>query len=252
MFSFKNQRNDVVSGSFSAQWSQYEYGSTTWGATPESRANRLKVELGVDDESLKNKLLIDAGCGAGDFHSYAERKYSVQIILVDISDSVEEAFNRNAFNQNCHYVQCDLANIPLRKKIFDYAYSNGVLHHMDRPLDGFKQLAGLLKEGGVMYVWLYHEYEGFDKLYLLSRLVCRMPREAQLAICKGLSLLISAKMNIANILRDKKTHIPLYRELIIMHMDALTPVYQSSHTQGELKEWLLSNGLIRSLWWKIL
>ncbi len=191
----------------------------------------------MDDEGLKNKLLIDTGCGTSDFHYYAERTYSVLIIGVDISDSVEEPFNRDTFNLHCHHVQCDLANIPLRDKVFDNAYSNVVFHHIDRPLDGFKQLAGLVKEGGgVMYVWLYQEYEGFDKLYLLSRLVCRMPRAAQLALCKGLSLFILAKKNIANILREKKTHMPLYRELIIMYMDALTPVYQSSHKQGELKE----------------
>ena len=53
-----------------------------------------------------------------------------------------------------HVIQADLCRLPL-KRVFDYAYTIGVIHHLLDPSVGFKSLASKVKPGGHFSVWLY-------------------------------------------------------------------------------------------------
>lgn len=226
-----------VSTSFSSQWEKYYYGSKTWGAYPEERANRLLIEFGVTHNDLDGKLLLDTGCGTGDFHAYATRKFNVEIIGIDIADSVDRAFKINKFKPNINYIQGSVITPPIKDKVFDFIYSNGVLHHVPHPYKAFESLARLNKTGGRIYIWLYHKMNSFDKLYYISRVVCHLPTNLQVMVCKSMSHLLRAKQKLVD-----RIEIMPFEEAMVMYMDALTPVYQSVHTQEELGEWYLNHG----------
>ena len=54
-------------------------------------------------------------------------------------------------------MQCDIENIQLLNKKFDFIECVGVLHHMDNPFIGLKKLSLSLKNGGIMFIGLYSE-----------------------------------------------------------------------------------------------
>ena len=57
---------------------------------------------------------------------------------------------------NVHIVQADIFVLPF-KKVFDYAFSVGVLHHTPDPKKAFLSLAGKVKKGGAISAWIYGE-----------------------------------------------------------------------------------------------
>ena len=86
---------------------------------------------------------------------------------MDLSDAVETAFAATRALENVHIVQADIYHLPF-PRIFDYAFSVGVLHHLPDPLRGFKSLASKVKQGGHLSAWVY----GAENNEWITRWVC--------------------------------------------------------------------------------
>jgi SAM-dependent methyltransferase len=56
---------------------------------------------------------------------------------------------------NIEYAQADILRIGSIRRDFDVIESGGVLHHLDDPFAGWRELISLLRPGGVMCVGLY-------------------------------------------------------------------------------------------------
>jgi len=105
-------------------------------------------------EFLKDKVILDAGCGMGRYTRIAGEMGS-EIIGVDLSLSVLKAHQVTHDNPFAHIVQGDILNLPFREKQFDVVYSLGVLHHTPDAKRSFLNLTRYLKEGGLISVWVY-------------------------------------------------------------------------------------------------
>jgi SAM-dependent methyltransferase len=46
----------------------------------------------------------------------------------------------------------------LRAEVFDYVFSNGVLHHTANAFGGFQDLCRVLRPGGFIVIGLYNTY----------------------------------------------------------------------------------------------
>jgi SAM-dependent methyltransferase len=108
----------------------------------------------VKPEFFAGKLVLEGGCGKGRHTQLAAQWGAKEIIGVDLSDAVETAFAGARHLPNAHIVQADIYKIPL-KPVFDYAFSVGVLHHLPDPRKGFLSLAGKVRAGGHLSVWVY-------------------------------------------------------------------------------------------------
>jgi SAM-dependent methyltransferase len=108
----------------------------------------------VQPSFLKDKVVLEGGCGKGRHTLLAERWGARDVVSVDLSDAVETAFAATKGSPNMHIVQADLCKLPLRP-IFDYAFTVGVLHHTPDPYAGFKSMASKIKPGGNFSVWVY-------------------------------------------------------------------------------------------------
>jgi SAM-dependent methyltransferase len=108
----------------------------------------------VTEDFFRDKVVLEGGCGKGRHTLLAARWGARDVVSVDLSDAVESAFAATRGSSNMHIVQADLCNLPLAR-VFDYAFSIGVLHHMPDPLAGFKSLASKIKSGGHFSVWVY-------------------------------------------------------------------------------------------------
>lgn len=108
----------------------------------------------VKPEFFRDKLVLEGGCGKGRHTELAARWGAREVIGIDLSAAVETAYAVTRELPNAHIIQADIYNLPLAK-VFDYAFSVGVLHHLPDPLGGFKSLASRVKPGGHISAWVY-------------------------------------------------------------------------------------------------
>jgi len=108
----------------------------------------------VTQDFFRDKVVLEGGCGKGRHTLLAASWGARDVVAVDLSDAVESAFAATRGSENMHIVQADLGQLPLRR-VFDYAFSIGVIHHLEDPKLGFKSLASKIKPGGHFSVWVY-------------------------------------------------------------------------------------------------
>lgn len=108
----------------------------------------------VKPEFFKDKIVLEGGCGKGRHTQLAAQWGAREIIGIDLSAAVESAFAATRELPNAHIVQADIYNLPFAR-VFDYAFSVGVLHHLPDPRGGFKSLVSKVKPGGHMSAWVY-------------------------------------------------------------------------------------------------
>src|SRR5579871_5466094 len=104
--------------SFGRQWNRYD---VVRDADDEAT---FPVKTGVDPESLRGRLVLDAGCGGGRYTRLAA-KHGARVIGVDLSTAVEKAAASSASFPDVAIVQADLLNLPLAEGMFDFAFSIG-------------------------------------------------------------------------------------------------------------------------------
>ncbi|HEY0376012.1 MAG TPA: methyltransferase domain-containing protein [Pyrinomonadaceae bacterium] len=108
----------------------------------------------VGPDFFKDKVVLEGGCGKGR-HSRLSAEWGARDhIGVDLSVAVETAFAATRDLENAHVVQADIYHLPF-KRVFDYAFSVGVLHHLPDPFGGFRSLASRVKAGGHLSAWVY-------------------------------------------------------------------------------------------------
>jgi SAM-dependent methyltransferase len=108
----------------------------------------------VNAEFFRNRLILEGGCGKGRHTALAAEFGARAIVAMDLSVAVEAAFANTRQLPNVHIVQADLNHPPV-KRVFDYAFSIGVLHHLPDPERGFHALVSKLRPGGSISAWVY-------------------------------------------------------------------------------------------------
>lgn len=108
----------------------------------------------VTSDFFKGKVVLEGGCGKGRHTRRIAGWGAKDIVAIDLSEAVEVAFAATRGLPNAHVVQADIFRLPLRR-VFYYAFSVGVLHHLPNPREGFKSLVSKVKSGGHMSAWIY-------------------------------------------------------------------------------------------------
>lgn len=109
-----------------------------------------------------NDILI-AGCGTGQESielAMKCRNTGEAILAVDLSlPSLAYAIRSSEALglANIRYAQADITMLDRLDDRFDIVTSNGVLHHLADPVEGWRKLTGLLKPRGLMQISLYSE-----------------------------------------------------------------------------------------------
>ena len=98
--------------------------------------------------------MLEGGCGKGRHTQLAAQWGARDVVGIDLSVAVESAFAATRDLENVHVVQADIYHLPF-PRVFDYAFSVGVLHHLPDPRGGFKSLASRVKPAGHLSAWVY-------------------------------------------------------------------------------------------------
>lgn len=100
-------------------------------------------------------LVLDAGTGLGRDALLYGRCSTAQVFGVDISDSVEFAYEHVRHQPNVHIVQADLTALPFPEGTFDYLACDQVLHHTPDTAASFSHLVDHLAPDGEIAVYVY-------------------------------------------------------------------------------------------------
>ena len=201
----------------------------------------------MNPDFLKDKVVLDAGCGAGRNSIFVSETARI-VIGFDASEKAVDAASLNVEGLGMAVVveQEDIYALPLLwDGAFDYVMSIGVLHHLPAPEVGFRKLVATLKHGGAISIWVYSRRDNRLALLLyepLRKLTTRIPH----SILYGLSLLPAVFVEVCNRMR-----LPLFRHYSVFPFstkwndafDMLSAPSAKYYDKQEIQRWYEHAGL---------
>lgn len=250
-----------VAQTFSFEWKAHHQGEleehTLFGNTLEEDWAYFREATGLDDDDLVGLSVLDAGCGSGRPTRQMAEHGAGTVVGVDFNEAVDEAFAFTADLPNVHIVQANVFSLPFRKLSFDLVWSQGVIHHTPDAAGAHAALSKLVRPGGTLYVWVYAKRFSpfrFTKDVLDAIRVTRLPEPVLLKIASTFSYaslgLLAGYRALRRLpgLRPSTTRGKLLvrprtlRELQLTWFDALSPEYDSRHTEAEVIGWFRRSG----------
>ena len=229
--------SDEYSRSFSFQWNIFT--QTQLDSEQNTQTRDTFVEkTRVDPQSLRGKIVLEAGCGMGRFLELVSRRSNATVVGFDLSLAVEAANRNVGFRPNVHVLQADIMHLPFAKSAFNFIFSIGVLHHTPNPKRAFASLVPLLKRRGEIAIWVYSKYHHPPLSDFYRMFTSRMPWSMSLALCRLFVKLYPVHKK----LRYFKLILPISmlddptRRLLDTY-DWYSPKYQFKFTSAEVTPW---------------
>lgn len=112
----------------------------------------------INYDSLKNKRVLEVGCGLGTMTEEFAREQS-KIIGLDITPKGAYITKKrlNTFNLDGHSVNADAENLPFKNEYFNFVFSWGVIHHTPNTQQAINEMYRVLKKNGIAKLMLYHK-----------------------------------------------------------------------------------------------
>ncbi len=226
------KKNKRTKNSFSKEWSVYDYQKDkTWNAGDDEMLCRFLLETNETDETLKGKIVFDAGCGNGKLNCLLGNN-SITNIAMDFSESIIIA-NKNNISEFVHFIQGDVQFPPVAFNYFDIVHSSGVLIHTDNTELSLSCLIPTLKTKGKMSVFLYHPRKDFihNLFNKIRSVTSKLPLGFQYYLY--LFTLFPASYLIKKIKGNQQNA----REMMVDILDWFTPEFRSEHSHNEVASW---------------
>jgi 2-polyprenyl-3-methyl-5-hydroxy-6-metoxy-1,4-benzoquinol methylase len=147
--------NDTIK-SFNYQWtnlkdSQYILNDEKWKNNVE---NYILDEISITRDQIKNKTVIDVGCGGGRW-TYGFAKLGCKVTAVDVSEGPVKITKE--FVPSAEVIISDLFDLPtkLGGRTFDIIWCWGVIHHTGNPKQAFETLLKLMHQESILHLYVY-------------------------------------------------------------------------------------------------
>lgn len=218
--------------SFTREWSFFNYEQDkTWNADTEGMLQRFLDETQETTETLKGKLIFDAGCGNGLLNQFVAR-CGATIIGVDFGLNIERAYQKNT-EQKAFFIQGDIQFPPFAIQSFDIVHSSGVLHHTNDTEHSFSCIESFVKPEGKLSVWLYHPRKDFihNLINSIRKVTSKLPTGIQYYLYRIILLPFAF---IIKRLRGNKQNT---REMMINIFDWFSPEFRWEHEPAEVVKW---------------
>jgi 2-polyprenyl-3-methyl-5-hydroxy-6-metoxy-1,4-benzoquinol methylase len=248
--------------SFGYQWNRFKSEQIDSINGTGLSTHRFHSETGWTKEWMKEKWILDAGCGAGRFLDVAS-KADCEVVGIDISNAVDAAKANLAGRRNVHLVQASIYELPFRNETFDGCYCIGVIQHTPEPQKTVSALPRLLKVGGKIAVTIYERkrWTLLYSKYLVRPVTKRLNKKLLLLLIKGsmpvlfpitevmfriprLGPYFMFAIPIANYVNESSlTWRQRYDWAILDTFDMLSPQYDQPQTQEDTEHTLKSEGI---------
>jgi ubiquinone/menaquinone biosynthesis C-methylase UbiE len=103
----------------------------------------------LSPDVFEKKLVLDAGCGAGDQSRYLI-SCGASVMSVDLSDAIELTARKLRLEPRWVGVQGDITALPIADTQFDIVYCEGVLQHTRDSQLAVKELARVARQDGLI------------------------------------------------------------------------------------------------------
>jgi len=216
----------------------------------------------LDLASLAGQVGLDAGCGKGRYTRFLAEHLEAEVAL-DGSSAVDAAARNLADVEGTAVVRSDLRSAPFAPESFDFISSLGVLHHLDDPFEGFRQLVTYLAPGGRILLYLYSRPErtsvrsvALSASAALRRITTRMSHPLLKACSTPIAAVlfwtfvkpgewgedhgISALADLPMYAYRRKP----FRSLVLDTFDRLSAPVEFRYVWSELEPWFKATGLV--------
>jgi ubiquinone/menaquinone biosynthesis C-methylase UbiE/uncharacterized protein YbaR (Trm112 family) len=220
--------------------------------------------------------VLDLGCGAGSaswpWLTSNAWTGKAMWVGVDISDSIDVAAEVLGNLANTHFVQADAMHLPFATGAFDFALSEGVLHHTPSTANAIAAAARVLRPGGELFFYVYRRkgpIREFTDDYIRQAIVEMSDEDAWQAM-RPLTAL-AKKLSDLHVTIEIDEDIPLlgmksgnedvqrliywnfaklywndalsFEENVHVNFDWYRPRYAHRQTEAEVREWCEAAGL---------
>ena len=160
---------DKITEKVREMYSKYPYPSPSSNALQTNELlNLLKIFSLENNYVMSNKKILDAGTGTGHrLINTAKNFQNNTFIGVDLSNKSLKIAKRLCKDNNLTNIEFRITNImeeltELGK--FDLILCMGVLHHLSNPKKGLNNLINILKENGIIFLYLYGKLGGHERM----------------------------------------------------------------------------------------
>jgi len=147
----------------------------------------------VDPDFLKGKLVLECGCGKGRHAKIVSECGASAVFAVDIGEAVDVAYDNVGRLPGVHVVQADIENLPFNRD-FDFAFSVGVLHHMESPIKGFLSMSSKIRGDGSVCAWVYGLENNWWIIRIINPVRLAITSKLKPATLKVVSFLVAAPL----------------------------------------------------------
>ncbi len=244
---------------YALQWNRFQI------VRPEEDRATFRNRTGLAPEDIAGTTVLDGGCGMGALLPPRRRRGSPRLPGRPRPERGRPHTARDATRdvRNVSVVQGDLLRPPFAQRRFNHIYSLGVLDHTPDPRAAFlAALAGLLRPGGRIVVWVYPR-EKADLGTGNERPPCRIEPAPPLAVLVVLSRWSAPLGGWKRRLMASRSRLVARAGVLLnvltigvsMHpdpevrglrdtLDWYAPKYLSRHTLDEVKGWFADAGLV--------
>lgn len=175
---------DPVVSAFDYEWKRFRKVGTAELATVFAEY----FDLIEADRFAADHVVLDAGCGAGRWALEVARR-GPRVIALDLGESIEVADRNTAMTGRVACVQADVLDVPLAPASVDWAYSLGVLHHVELPARALARIFDAVRPAGPVLTYLYYALDQRGTAYRalfrvanrVRRVISSLPRPLNLA-----------------------------------------------------------------------
>ena len=248
---------------FGMQWNHFRKTQLDSHSGYPISSERFWKATGWPPEAMKDKWVLDVGCGAGRFAEVALR-VGANVVALDYSSAVDACHENLKNHPNLHVVQGDIYSLPFAPGSFDYVYSLGVLQHTPDVEAAFAALPPMVRPGGALctdYYW--KRFRTLMHAKYLFRPITRHVSQAKLFafLEKSVPAMLATSRALARVPmvgRGLKRIVPvadytgifplseqqLHEWGLLDTFDMLAPTYDNPQTVATVRRWMENAGLV--------
>lgn len=170
---------------YDALWSKY---------IPQYSALKKHWETFYHSAEVRDKLVLDAGCGTGIFSFIFAKEGAFRVVGIDISQrSLKTAQNlkKRYGAKNTDFKRVNMLKLPFENASFDIVWAWGAVHHTTDPFLAFEELIRVLKHEGSLLLAVYRK-TGLTFLHeILRRILLGLPEKTWGPLFLILSLVLA-------------------------------------------------------------
>ncbi|CAB4833336.1 unannotated protein [freshwater metagenome] len=170
--SFVEEDAEYVSA-FGLQWITYSKTQLDSFTGLSITRDRIRRMLGPLYDLLNDKIILEAGCGAGRFTEILLESNCL-ITAVDLSVAVAANQDNNGKHENLRLARASITSLPFEPGQFDIVFCPGVVQHTPNPSETIQSLYSQIKPGGWLVFDQYrHNVSSWLKVAWILRLILK-------------------------------------------------------------------------------